>query len=100
MVTGRERWRRTCEPARKMVHDGAEMESSMHSRPCRTLFIAFIALTVAVTAPISFAADPADAPGFPGVLPKPREYRERGDPILLAGMSQTLRVRCVGENPA
>lgn len=38
--------------------------------------------------------------GFPGVLPKPKEYRETGRPIRLAKPGETIRVHVFGENPA
>lgn len=48
---------------------------------------------VSQPAPAATASD-----GFPGVIPKPKEYQESGAPVLLARRGGTVAVECAGEN--
>jgi hypothetical protein len=57
-------------------------------------------MTMAVAGQAAVADERADSGGFPGVLPKPKEYRETGKPVLLARTGETIRVHVFGEHPA
>ncbi len=46
------------------------------------------------------AEDRTPASTFPGVLPRPKEYREVGPPVLIARHSETVRIRIAGQHPA
>ncbi|MBN1489319.1 MAG: beta-N-acetylglucosaminidase domain-containing protein [Phycisphaerae bacterium] len=37
--------------------------------------------------------------GFPGVLPRPKEYREAGEPVVLAPAGQAVRIKVYGADP-
>ncbi|HPD29885.1 MAG TPA: beta-N-acetylglucosaminidase domain-containing protein [Phycisphaerae bacterium] len=46
----------------------------------------------------SMAEQPSLAPEFPGVLPKPKDYRENGPPRLLVRSSGVLRIQIFGKH--
>jgi len=59
--------------------------------------IALVMLSVA-TGGIS-AAEPDPSTAFPGVLPRPKEYREAGRPLLVAPVGRTIDLKVYGNHP-
>jgi hypothetical protein len=64
----------------------------LHDRK-RVLAISVLALAI-----VAATVQAADAPRFPGVLPKPKDYREHGSPRLLVRAGGTIRVQIFGKH--